>query len=234
MYLHTVVTDKSVKSNIDGINFVRHNIVLVAVCGDDEININDLIVSMKLAEYDPQTAGNLQNIPRIIDVECYEEENWDAELDKNPDFRNDKAESLDTKPNDEDDISNWLKNFTEEEITEFITQALNLPEPNKQEDAKKLERIEENDVEMPVDQPKTSELTQSIDVGYVSDELNNNENSPKTSSKANESYSHPIEYLYKRPNVHWRQTEEKIMLRINAHENPKYGLDVTPESLIYG
>lgn len=240
LFLHTVSTDKSIESNITDTKIFRHDVVLLALRDQQQINVNELVVSLDLAEYDPETMAKLQNVPSLLDDDNNDDsdEDWDQEISEyqapNWVHLNAPQDNDDPNQNDTESKLEMFDNFDAEDCIEFFKLAMQNGGSSTPAPASKLNRIEEineegEEEELPKPEPKEQLNVIGADAGYGSEDTVTEE-----STCENISDSHQLEYIHKRPQVHWWQTEEMLVLRISAHENVQYGLEVTPEHLIYG
>lgn len=231
LFLHTISMDKSVKCKITDINIRYHDVVLLAVDGKEQININDMVVDLKLADYDSKTKNKMQNVPNIFDEDS--DEDWDDEIDVNRETNwiNDLASRAIPEPC-QGEVIGIIDNIDDKECFEFFKDlfltgnARSTPTPTPTP-TRTLNRIEEiNEIEE--QEEDQSNKTPNVEPDNVT------EDTVTTSSSEGASNAHQLVYIYNRPKVHWWQTEEMLLLRISAHENVKYGLEITPDCLIYG
>lgn len=240
LYLHTITENKSCESPA---NIMRYDIVLLAVQDNKQYCVNDFLVSLKLAEYDAETKHRLEKIPNIVeDIDSdSSDSDWEKEIDverKNdwpnsrPKTEHEQCEN-DNKDNDFDfDFENAYVNFEEDDLLEMFpgfVQRKASSTPNAT-----LEKIDEDVNEADVDPIENNDLSlaervNQTDNGYASVEM---DDSTDASSEYDD-VNHQVEYIYKRPKVHWWQTEELLILRIAAHDNVQYGLEITSDYLIY-
>lgn len=223
LYHHTIAVDESVESPV---NINRHDIVLLAVCDDEQFSVNDLLVKLNLAEYNPATKHHLQNVPNLL--ENYDSDSsdsdWDKEIDVNRMNEWPRAQGETSTPADGNDDLENLEDayvcFNDDELRElFQTSTRN---------SSALEKIDEtNETEVDSNQNNDLATTQPVDNGYISAEIDGSDASTE------HLVHHQVEYICKRPKVSWWQTEDVLVLRISAHDNVQYGLEITPEQLAY-
>lgn len=233
LYLHTVDEDKTVESPT---NISRYNIVLLTIHGDDQFCINDFIVSLKLAEYDESTRHHLKRFPNLLEGNDSDssDSDWEKDIDiydpKNdrPPVRSSGNET-ECKQEIDFDFENAFVNFEDDDLLELFPGMVKRKTSSTPTGA--LQRIDEaNEIEM--DEFEHIESTQSsekqTDNGYVAAETDGT-----NASSEHPDVNHQVEYFYKRPKVDWWQTEEQIKLRIGAHDDVQYGLEITSDHLIY-
>lgn len=255
LLLHTVSTDKSVKSKISDTFYVRHDVVLLATPDEDQqIIVNKFLVAKELADFDPATRNLLENIPILVgDDDNDSESDWEEEC---------KAYAKEKEKQNERIIVNNPANGTESSSSEndfeqihdllqddeFMQEAENflrdLCKGNKQDDEPNgaMPSIaEEPKLKKPL-MESNNENKNKPDNGYATTSTDGSSEDIETDCKIESSSEdsgnpvcrHHLEYIYKRPRVLWWQNDEMIVLRINAHDNVKYGLKVTPEQFVYG
>lgn len=232
LHLHTIRADKSIKFELTNTPIVRHDIVLVAVHEDEEININKMMVAMKLVETDPQTFNDLEDVPQIMD----NDDDWDDEIVENQII---PAQNVPAQLAEEQKENDFFSHFSEvppEDFLNFFEEAFKVQKNQAQAQPNQLQKIEECDEETEPINGKDNgygSFEEDIRNSHLNSSASSEEGVQISSSEKCTQISHQIEYIYKRPKVNWWQTEEKIVLRINAHENVKYGLEVTSDYLVY-
>lgn len=240
LFLHTVSTNKSIKSKIADTEFVRHDIVLVALPDQEpQININEMLVTKRLADFDPNTQHILDNIPNLLDddSDADSESDWEDECKINEHqnkwlMLNNQPKAITPKASVSEDFEqlNALLNDDSfmSDADSFLRALYNGDQGG----------VEEKYSKVPDVKPK-----QHMESGYTSStthEHSEDDTDIETKSEnvkeelINASDRHQLEYIYKRPQVFWWQTDEMIVLKIKAHDNVKYGLEVSSEQLIYG
>ncbi|XP_055304540.1 putative ATP-dependent RNA helicase TDRD12 isoform X2 [Sitodiplosis mosellana] len=266
LVLHTVSTDKSVKSKIADTNFVRHDIVLLAIPDEDQqINMNQLLVAQELADFDPSTRHSLDNVPILVsdDNDDDSESDWDDECKAYGNEQQKKWVMVDNPPNrtesPESDISNDFEKINEllnddsfmQEAEDFLRDLCksnkeggeqNGTEPEIEQ--KSAMKVDDSTIKPQMESKSKIEWNNNkLDNGYASTSNGSSEGSENSTDCQIENSSedsgnpgdrHQLEYVYKRPRVFWWQTDEMIVLKISAHDNVKYGLEVTSEQLVYG
>lgn len=246
LHHHTIAVNKSVKSPVE---IDRYDIVLVAICDDIQFNVNDLLVSLEFAEYDPSTEHHLKNIPRLLEHDESDlDSDWEKDIDverQNPwphtETQSETHTKTPTETNavqsiDEDfNFDESFVNFDEEDLFELfpslkdqVQRKADTSTPNPPT----LQRIDEEEAEMVSIENKnvlTEQTVRQLDHGYISAEADG------TDASSSEYYNigHRVEYICKRPKVTWWQTAESLILRIGAQDNVKYELEVTTDHLIY-
>lgn len=261
LILHTIATDRSVKSKIPDTNFVRHDIVLLAIREDeDQINMNQRLVAANLAAFDPSKQNALDNIPILvdedneseIDSESNGESDWDEECKA---YAEEKQKKLTDSPpsGTESPESGVGDDF--EQIFELLNDVDFMEEAGDfLKDLCKKERRDEPEPEI---EPKPAMKESSTEISKPKIEWNNKMGNGYSSTGTNEFSDvsenstdcqmenaievsenpydrHQLEYVYKRPCVFWWQTEEMVVLKIRAHDNVEYGIEVTSDQLVYG
>lgn len=238
LYLHTITVNKSVTSPA---NILRYDIVLLAVRDHEQTCLNDKLESLKLAEYDPSTKHHLQNLPSLLedDVSDSSDSDWEKEIDvkgKNEFSSSSGQRELEASDRDDLDLEDAYVHFTEEDVLELFPdfvqkkpQSTPMPTPTTT-----LPKIDElNEVEAEIKSTKDNDLSleemlKQADNGYVSAETDGTD-----ASSEHYEVNHQVEYIYKRPKVYWWQTEQTLILRIGAHDDVQYGLEITPDYLKY-
>lgn len=235
LYLHTIGEDKSVESPA---NTMRYDIVLLAVQDSKQFNVNDSLVSLKLAAYDAKTKHHLQRMPNLLnDIDSdSSDSDWEKEIDidrKNdwPSSRPEVEHEQSEKEDSDFDFENAYVNFEENDFLEMFPQFVQKKcssTPNAT-----LRKIDEEIIETDTDPVENNDLlmaesVRQADNGYVSAEMDGTD-----ASSEHFDDNHQVEYIWKRPKVYWWQTEELLILRIGAHDNVQYGLEITPDYLIY-
>lgn len=235
-YLHTVTVDKSVKSTLPDLKLSRYDIVLVAVENSEQINLNELVVTRKLAEFNPETKHLLQNIPNLVEELSDDgSENWDNDyehvvpepraLPSARIIQNSEEEQSDDNNNmfDEDKLCMY---FTDEELMELYQAAKashTKAKPIECQPTTTGENGNSNELEKDVSEDST--ITEPIAL--------TERGSSSTFIPADPNDRPVLQYIWKRPKVLWWQTEEMVVMRIQAHDNVEYGLDFSAKNLIY-
>lgn len=228
LHHHIVSVNKAVDSPV---GIAQYDIVLMALCENKQSSLNDLLVAQGLAEYDPSTEQHLKNPPNLLANDDSSDSDWDEEVDVNRvnNWPNKHAEA-NSAPNIDDDFNfdDAIVNFEDDDLLELFPGLKNQIEKKTSTPIPlKLPTI--NEVDQPkVDSVEKNNLLKRIDNGYVSAETESSD-----ASFEHHNFNHQLEYLYKRPKVCWWQTEEQLILRIGAHDNVQYGLEVTTDQLIY-
>lgn len=239
LYLHTIDVDKKVKSPVDTL---RYDIVLAAVVDDTQFCVNDFLVSQNLAEYDENTKHHLKKVPNLLeDIDSdSSDSDWEKELDTGRENiwprTNGHGDGNETeyKQNEHEDIDfdfeNAYVNFEEEDLLDLFP-GLVKRKSSSTPNAAALQRIDEaNEIDEDSFEniDPTEQAEKQADYGYASEETNGTD-----ASSEHYDVSHQVEYINKRPKVDWWQTEEQLILRIGAHDNVQYGLEITTDYLIY-
>lgn len=232
LYLHTIAVNESIESPA---NITRYDIILMVVRDHEQFCVNDWLVSLNLAEYDANTKHQLQKIPNLLEDDDSDsiDSDWEKEIDVKrenqwPSCNGGLVQNQDDAE-DFEGLENAFVNFDEDELLEFIgykKQSSSTPIST----LKKIDEADEIGMESPGnnESSKQQRLKQT-DNGYASGEMDGTDE-PLGKYGAN----HQLEYIYKRPKVDWWQTEELLILRIGAHDNVQYGLEITSGHLIYG
>lgn len=237
LYLHTINEDKSSDSFA---NILHYDVVLLAV-QREQICINDELVSLELAEYDPCTRKHLENLPSLLqdDSSDSSDSDWDKEIDVNqqnnwPNMNREREPERKHEHSDLDDFNfdDAFVHFEDEDLMELFPDMVRKKESSTPKPTSELQKIDEvNETEEDFPQQSRSPIDESakqVDNGYLSAETD------ATDASSEETVvNHQVEHAYKRPKVDWWQTEEQLILRIGAHDDVQYGLDVTPDHLIY-
>lgn len=230
LYLHTVTMDRTKKSKIPDTNIYRHDIVLLAVRDTEQININEMLETQKLVDFDPITKHKLQNVPRIAPINngsAYDsdrESDWDDEFDPNNKFemqtiaRNQQSMASETGLDGFD-----ISMFDQAEIEQFMIDLMN-EQMNRSSD-NGYASADPKDLNDDTIEPKNDENENNC---QDSNNITSDENSEDVIER------HLLTYNYKRPQVYWWQTDELIVLKISAFDDVKYGLEVTDDQLTYG
>lgn len=230
LVLHTALTDKHIESKIADTKFVRHNIVLLALPDQEQqIDINKMIVAQQLAEFDPETQNLLEKVPILVgnDNDSDSESDWDDECNPNQqqnkwiinnppkEIKSPKGDSnIET---DFDQINALLQdNSFMLDADEFLRDLCN------------AQRGENN---QPAIEPRDSGNS-SANEGSEHSIQDHLESISEDSGNPTDRH-HQLEYIHKRPCVFWWQTDEMVVLKISAHDDVKYGLEITSDQLIY-
>lgn len=247
LVLHTVLTDKSVQSNIPDIKIARHDIVLLSMNGTEQINIHKMLVDRKLVEIDENTKHILDNIPKLFDDDDYGSD-WDVEFDPNNSYEkvsSPEQTPAQTPPNDNE--FNLFERLLEDEdgendVNDFFLELGKqlgiIANPiNDGENSSELQRADApNEIRDPLKQSASQNSH---------DKLTDDEKSEDSTMKHDSDHSfeeltldamndHHLEYIYKRPRVNWWQSSEIVILKISAQDDSvKYKLKVTADQLIY-
>lgn len=236
LVLHsTVCSDRSIKSEIMNANCARHDIVLWAVRDGVQLNLNKILVERGLVEFDPNTKSKLEYTPNSTETDNYSgsDSDWETGCDENKRPKlNESTKQVEPKENEPNSVLGLLDDLPPEDFEDL------------------LGKTEESKAGNDIEQAQTSVNTipnQFIgDVGYISagrDEPSENcfeISSDTITEDVNDAISEDpndkalLEYIYKRPSIHWWQDEQSIVLKILAFDDVKYGLEITSESLIYG
>lgn len=232
LVLHTAPTDKPIESKISDTKFVRHNIVLLALSDQEQqIDINKMLVAQQLAEFDPETQNLLEKVPILVgdDNDSDSESDWDDEC--NPNVQQNKWMMMNNPPNEIESPkrdSNIGNDF--DQINALLQDNTCMIDADDfLRDLCKVQRGEKNEPQI---EPKDSGHSSANEGSEhsIQDHLES-----ISEDSGNPTYGHhQLEYIYKRPCVFWWQTDEMVVLKINAHDNMKYGLTITSDQLIYG
>lgn len=241
LYLHTITDNKAIKSLVDDTNIMCYDVALLAIHNNQQINLNKMLIEKGLVDIDPQTANRLENIPSIIEEE--EEENWDEYCDEG--FRrlenigksSTPNESL--SPNETDD--GFIDNFTEEELIDFIQEIMTKKPVAPKSDQRMITDCiaEEDEEEISLEEKSTDQIaSQSAAALHESpkktdEDVNGSMDNLDDTKMISKTDGHQIEYIYQHPKIYWQQNDEWIVLKISAHDDVKYGLEVTENHLIY-
>lgn len=232
LYLHTIAENKSVESPA---NILRYDIVLLAIQDNKQFCVNDLPVSLELAEHDAETKHHLQKVPSLLEDfdSDTSDSDWEKEIDverKNNWPNSHRETEREQSENEEFNLEDAYVHFEDDDLLELfpgLVQKKNSSTPNttlqKIDEANEAEAdtFENNDL-------STVESVKQVDNGYLSAETDGTD-----ASSEHDDVNHQVEYIYKRPKVYWWQTEELLILRIGAHDNVQYGLEITSDYLIY-
>lgn len=240
LYLHTIHVDKSAHSPVD---ISRYDVVLAAIVDDTQFCVNDFIVSESLAELDENTKHHLRAVPNLLND--LDDSDWENEIDTNrqnswPQSQPEPQPQPNGHGNENEreimhsdfkdfDFENAYINFQEEDLLEMFPDYVQrktstTPNPGLQ---KIDEANEVDDDSFEINDP-TEQAERQPDNGYVSAEPDGTD-----ASSEHCDVNHPMEYVHKRPKVDWWQTKDQLILRIGAHDNVQYGLEITTDYLIY-
>lgn len=234
LYLHTVDVDRSVNSPA---NILRYDVALVAKYNDTQICVNDFLVSeLELAEYDENTRHHLKKIPNFLEEidSDSNDSDWDKEIDieRKNNWPHSSSNGTGSKEPDDDfdfDFENAYVHFEEDDLLALfpgMVKRKTSSTPNPTTSNPTLQKIDEVN-EMDLDD-LSEQAEKEVDRGYVSTETDGTD-----ASSEHYDVNHQVEYIFKRPKVNWWQTEEQLILRISAHDNVQYGLEITTDYLIY-
>lgn len=118
-YLHTVSSDKKAEAPY-ALEFPRYDIVLLAVHDNQQVNINELIVTNGLAAYDDETKEKLENIPCIVDEDddgIFEGNNADEDWESSA---NSSFEMINPEQDSGEDFGEMFCNFAAEDFMQFL------------------------------------------------------------------------------------------------------------------
>lgn len=224
LYLHTISDNKAIKSTIFNTNITCYDVVLLSIHDNEQINLNNMLVENCLANYDPQTKHRLENIPNILETE----EDWDDDSNGSWNQKLDNIQS--STPNCSPDqsnsesgfVSDMFGNFDEEHVIEFFEMFLNTNQPEPKP-SNGIAAIAEEDEDQELDEEEEFKKNDQI-----------NQNDSTECKMISRTGGHQIEYMFKHQQIYWQQNEELVELKIQAHDNVKYGLEVTEDYLIYG
>lgn len=221
LYLHTISDNKAIKSTIFSTNMMCYDVVLLSICDKEQINLNNMLVENGLANYDPQTKYRLENIPNILETE----EDWDD--DSNGSWEEKLGNIQSSTPNCSPDQSNSDSGFMSDLICNFDNDTLldfflNTKQP-EHEPSNGIATIAEEDEDKEEDKEEEFKKNDQI-----------NQNDSIDCKMISRTGGHQIEYVFKHQQIYWQQNEELVVLKIQAHDNVKYGLEVTEDYLIYG
>ncbi|XP_031636550.1 putative ATP-dependent RNA helicase TDRD12 [Contarinia nasturtii] len=226
LILHTVSSNKFAKTYVADTKITCHDVVLLAVNDAEQININEMLVEQKLAEFDPETKHQLENVPDVTGKDNdSDNENWDNDFDPNNSW-----EMVYNTPPKSTETSCEMDSFDFESLDKYLN-----------EDDSQLDEFL---IALNLKEPSTTEVNEAVagrgDTGYVSEETNDNVSESFNDEKSEDAvkYSiddnhHQLEYIYKRPRIYWFQSDEYIVLKISAHDGVKYNLEITCDQLIY-
>lgn len=237
LVLHTVCSNRSIKSDIMDVNCAQHDIVLLAVRDGVQFNMNEMLVERGLVEFDPNTKSKLEYVPNVAkinnDSECGSD--WEAECDE---YKRTKLNEA--KGNEPDHGLDWLDDVPPEEFEDFMADLMGRMGLSEAK----------NDIQQAQTQTQPSITTNpkhtiedagpASNGGYNSNESHYDSSPDAVSGAVNDEIIEDpkdkamLHYIYKRPRVYWWQDEQSIVLKISADDDVKYGLKITSETLIYG
>lgn len=230
LHLHTITDNKAIKSTLVDTNIMCYDVVLLAVRDNEQINLNKMLVEKGLAATDPESEGQLNKVPCINEVDD-EDEDWDNECYERleqPKYSTPNQSICPKESGSEIEFMDNLNfnNFEQEQLEAFMRGLLDQQNPNplktlNGKDANQLATIEENDVD--------SRINTDISNGHNNDAID----TLTDDYMMRKTDGHKIEYRFNHPKIHWQQNEELIVLKINAQDDVKYGLEVTDDYLIY-
>lgn len=244
LYLHTISDNKTIKPQIGDTNIVCHDVALLAIHDNQQINLNEMLIKMGLVASDPNTIHKLENIPNILD----EDEDWDEECDEYEVVNSAMKTStpLDSHSQSDSDDCDLIDNFDgiqPDQFKEFLEglSAQQSFKESSQQSSKPLpqmnitdcihEENEDEDKEQKSPLKRECQKKASVPDANVDDFV---DFCADTITLSNKTDGHKIEYIYNHPKMYWQQNDEMIVLKIGKNDDAPYGLEVTENHLIYG
>lgn len=231
LLLHAVSTERRIKCEIPNTHIPRHDVIILATQdGNNQMNINQMLVEQNLCEYDPKTKDKLNNVPNVVEKDS--DSDWDNQSYVSNDWvmTGDNANRYYSEDDENELDLEWIEHQPQDQIDSFLYDLLNA----QNEDA--LQPLLNNELNS-ID-PKI----QSIEPIQELDEISENENDEISNenliewSECSEEDSNDraqLEYIYKRPQIIWWQTDDMIILSVGVQENAEYGFEITPNSIVF-
>lgn len=218
------------------LKYWRCEVVLLDCSGEVDMKINDKIVKMGLANYDPETEHFLSIVPNLSPRDSDDDNdsigsNWDE-----CNYQSRKIINFNPESGLEDLDLDVDIQFSQEDIL----QLLNLPTTAKilPPEPPKIATITEID-ESPIEEksPADNLEQKKISMYYKNKALDENRNLTSSGSSESDRIQYKsmprLKSLYKSPLVLWQQSESLISLQINTPDIEDYYLRVTSTNLLF-